>query len=76
MEKPHHVVVDGHQEAVAQGDPSRFRLPIPFDRLASTSEGLLEIIEQEVSLWCAAGYKHLAALDSRRRSSFFFLERV
>lgn len=39
-----------------------------FQRLASSPAQLLDIIEQEISLWCAAGYKHLVALDARRRS--------
>jgi hypothetical protein len=36
-----------------------------FNHVASSPERLLETIEQEVSLWCAVGYKHLAVLDSR-----------
>lgn len=38
-----------------------------FRRIASSAQQLVEAIEQEVSLWCAAGYKHLAGLDARRR---------
>jgi hypothetical protein len=39
-----------------------------FNRVASSPAQLLEIIEQEIVLWCAAGYKHLVVLDARRLS--------
>jgi hypothetical protein len=38
-----------------------------FSSIATSLAQLLESIEQEVSMWCAAGYKHMGALDSRRR---------
>jgi hypothetical protein len=37
-----------------------------FNRIAAFPVQLLESIEQEVSMWCAAGYKRLGALESRR----------
>ena len=29
---------------------------------------LLQVIEDEITMWTAAGYRHLGALDSRRRA--------
>jgi hypothetical protein len=40
-----------------------------FNRVASSAAQLLQTVEQEIALWCAAGYKHLGTLDSRRRSA-------
>lgn len=36
-----------------------------FNRVASSAAQLLQTVEQEITLWCAAGYKHLGTLDSQ-----------
>jgi hypothetical protein len=38
-----------------------------FKKMATSLAQVLEVIEQYVSMWCAARYKHLGTLDSRRR---------
>lgn len=69
------------KETVGERVASGFRLLVPLgwlvlwkernartlERTPSTPALLMDTIEHEIALWCAAGFKPLVALDARRR---------